>query len=672
MKKWLQSIEQLPSHNPNPVLRISSDGTVLYANKAAGPILAAFGTKLDHKLKGRWKQTVTNIYYSMQSVDMEIENGPTTFSVVFMPIEEAGCVILYGRDITDRKKVELEHKVLSTAIEHSVNIVFITDADGIIKYTNPMFETVTGYTNDEAIGQRPSILSSDDTPGTYYEDLWSTILGGKTWRNILKNKKKDGDFYWCNTVISPIQDEKGRITHFLSVQEDVTERMASRKRLQYLSSYDEITGLMNRARFMKLMGQWMDSASGPDKLGVLFLMDIDHFKFLNDTYGHAIGDEFLRRFAEIIKTTLKDFFKEYLPDTINDTLIGRTGGDQFVVFMPSVDIDMGMRFAEDIRRAVEVFRFKQSFGALTVSTGVVEYPAHGSEETVLFTRVDAAMYRAKELGRNRYHLYRPEDRDLEKMHSRIQWKERILKALKEDRFEPWFQPILDLKTGFVHHYEALARMRDTDGKILLPGSFIEVAERFGIIGDIDRVIIEKTMEIQAAGGKDNPYSFSVNLSGMDLGDKKLLSFLKSALKRTGANPGSIVFEITETAAVGYIDNAIEFIESLKELGCRFALDDFGVGFTSFMYLKRMDVDFIKIDGSFIRKLNEDKVDQLFVKSMTEVANGLNIMTVAEFVENEETLVLLKKFGVDFAQGYFVGKPAPALTHNDIKDIKKPA
>jgi EAL domain-containing protein (putative c-di-GMP-specific phosphodiesterase class I) len=256
------------------------------------------------------------------------------------------------------------------------------------------------------------------------------------------------------------------------------------------------------------------------------------------------------------------------------------------------------------------------------------------------------------------------------MHSRIQWKERILKALKEDRFEPWFQPILDLKTGLVHHYEALARMRDTDGKILLPGSFIEVAERFGIIGEIDRVIIEKTMKIQAAGGRNNPYSFSVNLSGMDLGDQKLLSFLKSTLKRTGADPGSIVFEITETAAVGYIDNAIEFIESLKKLGCRFALDDFGVGFTSFMYLKRMNVDFIKIDGSFIRKLNEDKIDQLFVKSMTEVANGLNIMTVAEFVENEETLVLLKKFGVDFAQGYFVGKPAPALTHNDIKDIKK--
>ena len=523
MKKTLQGIEQLPFRNPNPVLRISSDGTILYANDVAEPILRALNCEADQKLKGRWKQTVTNIYYSGQAVDMDIECGPATYSVVFMPIEEAGYIILYGHDITNSKKVEHENKVLSAAIEHSVNIVFIMDVKGVIKYANPMFETVTGYSNSEIIGKNPRLLASGDTPESYYEDLWSTVLSGGTWRNVLKNKKKDGEFYWCNTVISPIQDEKGHITHFLSVQEDVTERLASRKKLQYLSSYDEVTGLMNRTRFMSLMGQWINFARGAEKLGVLFLMDIDHFKFLNDTYGHAIGDESLRRFAKIIKATLKDFFKKYLPDTINDTLIGRTGGDEFVVFMPSVDIDTGMHFAEDIRRAVEGFRFKRRFGALTVSTGVVEYPAHGTEEEMLFTRVDAAMYRAKELGRNRCHLYRPEDRDLEKMQSRIQWKERILKALKEDRFEPWFQPILDLKTGVVHHYEALARMRDEEGKILLPGSFIEVAERFGIVGDIDRVIIEKTMELQAAGGSESPYSFSVNLSGMDFGDKKLLA-----------------------------------------------------------------------------------------------------------------------------------------------------
>ena len=218
---------------------------------------------------------------------------------------------------------------------------------------------------------------------------------------------------------------------------------------------------------------------------------------------------------------------------------------------------------------------------------------------------------------------------------------------------------LDLKDGGIHHYEALARIREENGNILMPSAFIETAERFGLISTIDRIIVQKVMKREAEAGRNGlSFSFGVNLSGKDLGDEELLFFLKSKILETKANPDHLIFEVTETATVRSLDKAIKFIKALKDMGCHFSLDDFGVGFTSFVYLREMEVDYIKIDGSFIRKLSENPHDQLFVKAIVDVAKGMGIKTVAEFVENKETIKLLKEFGVDYAQGYAIGKPAP--------------
>jgi EAL domain-containing protein (putative c-di-GMP-specific phosphodiesterase class I) len=251
------------------------------------------------------------------------------------------------------------------------------------------------------------------------------------------------------------------------------------------------------------------------------------------------------------------------------------------------------------------------------------------------------------------------------MQKRLTWKGRIQKALAEDRFIPWFQPILDLREDKVTHYEALVRLIDEEGAILLPGAFLDVAERFGVIGEIDRVVIEKTMRVQVEMSrikKGITFTFSINLSGRDLGDEKVLSFIKTKITETGADPNYLIFEITETSAVHDLKAAIKFIDALKEIGCHFALDDFGVGFTSFVYLKEMKVDYIKIDGSFIRRLHENPNDQLFVRAITDVSKGMGIKTVAEFVETEETLKLLREYDVDYAQGYLIGKPAPEVKH----------
>ncbi|MEK6725178.1 MAG: EAL domain-containing protein [Deltaproteobacteria bacterium] len=561
------------------------------------------------------------------------------------------------------KKIEEKNREvnrLSAAFEHSVNVLFITNINGVIEYVNPMFETVTGWSKEEAIGKTPAILSSGETTRAEYEELWKTITAGKTWRGTFKNKRKDGRPYWGNGVITPIKDERGKVTHFLAVQEDITEKKMADERVQYLVTRDNFTGLLNRTRFIEVVSEWIYNHQNVHQNGALLLVNVDGFKDINDTFGHGIGDELIRYVAKLLEDTLVG--ADIPPDNRTDgAILGRLGGDEFAVFLPDVDTNMGMETAERIRKSIEEFRLPALAIQLTVSIGVVSYPEHGKSSKELFTKVDAALYHAKTSGRNRCHLYRPEDRDMENIRSRIHQKQRIIKALGEGRFLPWFQPILYLKDNRVHHYEALARMQDEGGKILFPGEFINTAERFGMIGAIDKIITEKSMRLQAEmGRKGKDFSFAMNLSGKNLGDEELLTFLQSTIKETGADPEHLMFEITETAAVQDLDKAVKFITALKAMGCKFSLDDFGVGFTSFVYLREMNVDYIKIDGSFVKRLHENPDDQLIVKAIAGVAKGMGIKTIAEFVEKEETLKLLREFGVDYAQGYLIGKPGPEL------------
>lgn len=567
------------------------------------------------------------------------------------PVRMTGTV----QDITEQKVADMELKKLSAVIEHSVNIVFITDVKGNIEYVNSMFEKVTGWTKEEAIGQNPRILSSGKTPEVEYEDLWRTILAGKTWRGVVNNKKKDGHYYWVSSVLSPIKNERGEITHFLAMQEDISERKKMEERVQYLATYDSLTGLVNRAKFIESVDECLSRQPQTNKqAGILMLIGIDHFALINDTYGHGVGDRLLQSVADVLLSTLKGANRHLCK------AIGRLGGDEFALFHPHLSPQKGMEEAEGIRKKIEEIRLPGAPVHQTASIGVVHYPTHGDTTKELLTMTDAAMRRAKGMGRNKCHFYRPEDKDLEKIHSRLSEKERIIKAISEDRFLPWFQPILGIKDG-VQHYEALARLRDEEGNILSPAIFIDTAERFGLIGTIDNIIAEKTMRLQAEMGRNGKYlTFGMNLSGNDFGDEEFLSRLQSKILETKADPNHLIFEITETAAVHEMEKAKRFIKALKSMGCRFSLDDFGVGFTSFTYLKELDVDYIKIDGSFIRRLHENYNDQLFVKAIVDVARGMGIKTVAEFVESEETLQLLKEYGVDYAQGYLIGKPGPEL------------
>ncbi len=593
--------------------------------------------------------------------------GSDSLAILEGLASQIGVALENARLVSGLKQTGYELKKLTVALEHSVNLVIITDRNGAVEYVNPMFSEISGYSADDAAGQTIRALSLMDLSDDDYEGMISTVTAGRIWRGQSRHKNKTGGEYWCNTDISPVKDEAGAVTNFMVVQEDITEKMASRERLDYLAHYDSLTGLFNRDHFTELLIEWIESAQAEGWKAGLLSIDLDQFKFINETFGHSTGDAFLKSLSGAIKWSAEMHMKGAGVSATDTALAGRFAADEFIVFLPFADERRCMDVAEAVRLSIEAFRLHDVDASLTASVGISIFPTHASDSKDLITRAQSAMYRAKELGRNVCRLYRPEDMDLEKAHAGLLGKERIIKALRDSRFVPWFQPILDVKRGVVSHYEVLARLIDEDGTVLMPGAFIDIAESFGIISGIDRQIIEKTMKFQSALKKrGSTLHFGVNLSGKDLSDADLFRFLSDKLEETGADPGALIFEITETAAIRDIDVAVKFIDGLKSLGSHIALDDFGVGFTSFSYLRKMRVDFIKIDGSFIRKLHLNKDDQVFVRAMTDMARGLGIKSVAEFVEEQQTLDLLGAFGVDYAQGYLIGRPAVDILEDETR------
>lgn len=560
----------------------------------------------------------------------------------------------------------------------------ITDSSGDILHLNTAFERLTGKDASWFMG-RPFSLLFEEGETEKAAGFHSRAISGESFASELALR---GAGRRSELRHFPLADSKGQvqavcvIARYDTAPKDIEELVQKRtedlmssnqklldeiceskktdnEKLIFLTNYDPVTGLFNRQRFIELLGCRLERPGV--EAGALLLLDIDQFKFISDSYGHGMGDEFLRRVAKLLQFNMRYLSSRLLKEEKDAVMLSRLSGDEFAVYLPSAGMVEAVEAAEYIRSAIECFYQSDMHCHMTASIGIALSPEHGRTASELLTKADAAMYRAKDQGRNRFHLYSPEEREIEQMHMRLKWKENILSALKDGRFTPWYQPIMGLADNKVTHYEVLARMTGLDGSIVLPGPFIDIAERFGLVGAISRDIFSKAFALQEELRKaGRPVRFCLNVSGKELGDREFLYFLKSSIFERGIDPGNLVFEITETASIGDLDKAMSFISALKEMGCHVALDDFGIGFTSFLYLREMQVDYIKIAGSFIKALDRNLNDQLFVKAITEVARGMGIKTIGEFVETGEILSYLKKFGVDYAQGYLVGRPAPSL------------
>jgi len=383
------------------------------------------------------------------------------------------------------------------------------------------------------------------------------------------------------------------------------------------------------------------------------------FKYINDTLGHAAGDRLLLECSELLQKHTRDA-----------DLLARFGGDEFTVLLHDVEQQSALQVAESIRLLFENYRFMDAGKTfnVTCSIGIAMLNRHaGSGEEVL-SHADLACNIAKSLGRNCLHLYDPGDKQRDGMAEDMGWASRVRDAYENDHFKLTFQPIVNLQSGLTEDYEVLLRMTLDGGEAILPGGFLPAAERFGLIHQVDRWTVRNAMLYLADLHEQNKQiRFAINLSGRAFEDRELLPLIKNLLEESQLNPVNLTFEITESAAISNLAEATRFIYQLKDIGCQFALDDFGTGFSSFAYLKHLPVDKLKIDGSFVKGLAGSDIDQAMVRSMNQIAHALGKQTIAEFVENKKTLDLLREFGIDYAQGHYLGKPGSIIRAQSAKD-----
>ncbi len=554
-----------------------------------------------------------------------------------------------------RKMDELskERDFITNLLDIAQVIVLTQNANGEIITLNAHGETLIQYTEQELQG-KPFIellaLEGDlqDLPAHLEEVRSEQREQLRHEANILCKDQSVRHILWLHSRLTRHAADDPAM---LSVGLDMTEHKRSEGRLAWLADHDPLTDLFNRRRFQEELEQMLNLAARYNYSGALLFFDLDQFKYINDTSGHQAGDALLKMIARMLLGSIRSV-----------DILGRLGGDEFAVILPQTTAEGAIEVAKNALACL-------GEGKLTIngrthkasaSVGIALFPEHGNNVHDLLAAADLAMYQAKEAGRGGWHLFSDEEKTRERMHTLVYWKEKIEYALLHEQFLFYFQPIMHIQDKTINHYEVLLRMLDNDGTILAPHFFIPAAEQTGLIHAIDHLVLRKSIalssEIQHQG---HPVRFSINLSAHAFHDPELLPILTDAFARYNADPSNFMFEITETAALEDLPGARKLMEMIKALGCSFTLDDFGVGFSSFYYIRQLPIDVVKIDGSFIRNLANSPDDQILVKALCDVARGFGKKTTAEFVENAATLSVLEKMQVDYAQGFLIGRPAPA-------------
>ena len=468
----------------------------------------------------------------------------------------------------------------------------------------------------------------------------------------IRRRKRNGTTRWMRETACLLG--RGADALILMTCEDIDDTYKLAEKLAYHAAHDELTGLANRKVLEERLSRVIDSAHAEQSQHTLAIVDIDQFKIINDTCGHDAGDALLKQAARVLSNVVRK----------RDTL-ARVGGDEFGVLFEDCSLEQARDTVEAAREALATYPFEwnQTVHRISASVGLVRIDAHCDSVTAALSMADTACYAAKDAGRNRSHVYCTDNASAVNHQGQMRWATRINDALRDNRFELSLQPITPIGDirSLGDHYEFLLRMRDECGNIVMPGEFLPAAERYNLASTLDRWVIHHALNWL----RTNPHLLQrlhlcgINLSGQSFGDDGVLRSILDELDQAGPElAGKLCFEVTETAAISDIVHATRFIRSLKSRGCRFALDDFGSGFSSFAYLKSLPVDFVKIDGGFVREIARNSVDLAMVRSINEIGHVMGMQTIAEFVENRDILDVLREIGVDYAQGYEIGRPLP--------------
>jgi diguanylate cyclase (GGDEF)-like protein/PAS domain S-box-containing protein len=532
---------------------------------------------------------------------------------------------------------------------NSAEGLYASSLDGQLISVNPAMCSLFGYLDES------DMLKEVNNAEQFYvnpEDR-AIMLGeirknGKVIGKETKGVRKDGSEFWFS-ISGQIKQEDDKQYVFGSIS-DVTERKQSNISLEYLATHDSLTGVYNRREFERRLQTGLLNAQNQNSDLTLLYMDLDQFKVVNDTCGHKAGDLLIKQLSQKLDAVVMD-----------KGILARLGGDEFGVLLEGDNAQMAYLLANKLLNAVQEFRFiwENRIFTLGISIGQVPWQTTISTPEQLLSMADSACYLAKERGRNQVHTYSAEDKHMQRYESELSWVSHINHALQHDCFELYYQHYQALSHNTEgHHYEILLRMRDQNDNIVPPGAFLPAAERYNLTAQIDRWVIENYFNWLSNNPQHNAEltRVSINLSGHSLADKELKLFILNAFEKYKVSYKKVCFEITESMAILKMDETLEFINTFHKLGCLFALDDFGSGFSSYNYLKNLPVDQVKIDGSFVKDILVDPVDMAMVNSIKDVAKAMGMETVAEFVESTEIMVELGKMGVDFAQGYGVAKP----------------
>lgn len=529
--------------------------------------------------------------------------------------------------------------------------IFVLSEDGIIEVFNPAAERLFGYSEAEILGKHIGQLipclgdldASKELARTTNKSHLRELVGRKS---ELVGKRQTGiDFPIALKIESLILD--GR-TLYTGLMEDISERKAMLDRLKIMAEHDGLTGLYNRTSFVEQLRQLVQRIKRNGQVAGLLHIDLDHFKYVNDMLGHAAGDRVLIDVGQLLIKRLR-----------KTDIIARLGGDEFIVALFDASPEYAYSIAESIRTTLSAYRYAQDgkFVDVGCSIGVFSIDEACESEAQALCNADLACHTAKRAGRNRIHVFRDQDlNDITTVALDMGWSRRIKESLRADKFVLARQPIVEIEHERVAMYEVLIRLYDEHGTLVLPGGFLPAAERFGLSADIDKWVIRNAINSLVEQRNTVPaMRYSINLSGHSLTDESVYRLITDCLETTALDPAALIFEITESVAICDMVAAETFLSKLRRLGCKTALDDFGSGFSSFSYLKNLPVDYVKIDGSFIKNLAANPVDQAMIKSINDIAHVLGKETVAEFVESEAILQFLRIQRVDYAQGYHFGR-----------------
>ncbi|MCU7834330.1 MAG: EAL domain-containing protein [gamma proteobacterium symbiont of Taylorina sp.] len=664
-EKELQRLALFAELNPSPIIELNEYALIYFSNPAMVGLIAELG--FDHMgmpsvLPDNIKPLIKQCLKSGKTLEnIEVESGGRWFLWNLHPVMERSLVQAYGLEITLRKESEellfAEKERFLVTLDSIDDAVITVDKKERVLYLNPKATELTGWDSINAINQPitkvVNLLNGDSRTPT--ENILRRVIDEQVPHRSADSlflAHRDGYIISVKQLISPMRNRNNEVVGAVIALHDITDAKRMEQNLNYQASHDSLTGLINRTEFENRLRQSVEHCKTDKSTHALFYIDLDNFKIINDTCGHMAGDQLLCQITKILEDKLRR----------GDTL-ARLGGDEFGGILDGCPIDRAELIARDICQRIQNYLFVWEDHQFNIgaSIGLVQINEDSQHIERLMSMADSSCYAAKDLGRNRVFVYQDDDAGMMQKQGEMQWVSRINKAFLEDRFVLYFQlisPVNRKEKGL--HFEILLRMLDEHNNLIAPGEFLPAAEHYDSIKTIDHWVVRNTFAWLNSHPEitQQVKLCSINLSGHSLGDEHFMHHLKEYFKTNHFPAHKICFEVTETAAIQNLSVAIHFIDTIKKLGCSFSLDDFGSGMSSFGYLKQLSIDYLKIDGLFVKDIVIDPVDAAMVKSINEVGQIMGLKTIAEYVENDDVLDAIREIGVDFAQGYAISHPKP--------------